>query len=286
MEVGQVEKVEVKVLVENTAGAREILGAHGLAIHIKAQLKADKQVNILFDTGPSDMVLKHNAEIMKINFKELDAIVLSHGHYDHTGGLIEALNLTSKRIPVVAHPHCFNPKFVADPKIRYNGIPFTDSQVMKLGNLILAKDPVKLSPGIITTGEVPRITDFEKIRKMKTIINGAVVDDQMLDDQALVINLNGELIIVSGCAHSGIVNTIMRAIKLTNIKKIRAVIGGFHLIGASSERIEKTIKYIDEIGVEKIMPCHCTGEKAMVKMAIKFGEKFQRVVAGSVIRFT
>ncbi|RLE51881.1 MAG: MBL fold metallo-hydrolase [Candidatus Methanomethylicota archaeon] len=282
----EVQNVELKVLVENTAGARRILGAHGLSIHVRAELSDGKQVNILFDTGPSPMVLRDNAEVMGLNFNYLDAIVLSHGHYDHTGGLIEALKLTSKKTPVVAHPHCFNPKFAVDPKIRYNGIPFTQNEVMKYGNLILAKNPVKLSPGILTTGEVPRITDFEKVGKMKTIINGAVVDDKMLDDQALIVNLNGELIVIAGCAHAGIINTIMRAMELTNIRKVRAVIGGFHLIGASEHRIEKTIKYLEKFGVENIMPCHCTGEKAMLKMAIKFKEKFRRIAAGQTLKFS
>jgi len=282
-----IDEVEIKILVENTAqlGMKNILGAHGLAIHLKIRYDDGKITNILFDTGPSHKVIENNAEEMNVKLNEIDMIVLSHGHYDHTGGLLGVLKSLDRKIPIIAHPDCFLPKFVLKPKFRYNGIPFSTNEIQQYANLICLKEPIEISRQVYTSGEVPRITDFEKISGLKTIREHKIIDDKMLDDQSLIINFKDGLIIITGCAHAGVINIIERAIKITGREDIRAVIGGFHLVGAKRERIEKTIEALKSHKIKEIMPCHCTGEKAIIEMAFKLKEKIKRVSAGNTLIF-
>lgn len=281
-----IDEVEIKILVENTArlGIKNILGAHGLAIHLKIKYEKDA-TNILFDTGPSHKVIKNNIEEMKVKLDEIDMIILSHGHYDHTGGLMGILKSLNKKIPVIAHPDCFLPKFTLKKRFRYQGTPFTISEIQQNSNLLRLKEPIKITRQVYTSGEIPRETEFEKISGAKTIKDHRIVDDKMLDDQSLIINFKDGLIIITGCAHAGIINIIKRSVKLTKERRIKAIIGGFHLADAKKERIKRTIEALKSYKVEKIMPCHCTGENTIVRMALEFGDKMKRVSAGETLIF-
>ncbi len=282
------EEVTLKVIVENSVklGLKNILGAHGFSALVEVVDEKGVECRVLFDTGPNYSVLRNNCEVMGIDMNKIDAIVLSHGHYDHTGGLLELLNKLSRKVPVICHPDCFKPKFVSKPKIRYNGIPFALRDLENKAWIILSRDPLKIADSIITSGEIPRKTAFEKInRNMLTIVNGKLINDQLLDDQSLIINFKRGAIIITGCAHAGIVNTILRAQELLASSKIEAVIGGFHLISASNSRISETIEYFKNLNIKSIMPCHCTGEKAIHEMYLKMKDKVRTVHAGDVIKF-
>ncbi len=283
-----VKNVQITVLIEDSKCSAEpkLKSKHGLAFFIKAKID-DNEVTILMDTGPTPEDLLHNVDAMGINLQDVDLVVLSHGHYDHTGGLIAALKQTKKRVPVIAHPTVFDPKLKIMPHLRLIGAPFKSSDVESAGGVpLLATDPVKIADGITTTGEVPRRTNFESVRGFWTIHNRSFVEDQMLDDQSLVFDVECKgLVVVAGCVHSGIINTIKHAQKITANSRVYAVLGGFHLISADIKSIQATVNELEKLDITFIGPCHCTGKKATKKIAETFGDRCCPLHTGNIIEF-
>ncbi len=283
-----VKNVQITVLIEdsNSSAEPKLKAKHGLAFFINAKID-DNDVTILMDTGPTPKDLLHHVDTMDINLQDVDLVVLSHAHYDHTGGLIVALKQTKKRVPVIAHPTVFDPKLKIMPYLRLIGAPFKSSVVESAGGVpLLATDPVKIADGITTTGEVPRMTNFESVRGFWTIHNRRFVEDQILDDQSLVIDVkNKGLVVVAGCAHSGIINTITHAQKITANNRIHAVLGGFHLISADVKTIQATVNELEKLDPKFVGPCHCTGKKATKKIAETFGDRYRPLHTGDIIEF-
>jgi 7,8-dihydropterin-6-yl-methyl-4-(beta-D-ribofuranosyl)aminobenzene 5'-phosphate synthase len=205
-------------------------------------------------------------------------MVISHGHHDHTGGLREVLGKMQKEIEIVAHPDIWTPKYGKRPGYEgiYAGIPFQRLELEKSGaRFHETRESVKLTENILTTGEVPMVTEYELMNPGLCIIeNGAYVPDPLLDDQAVILKTGEGLVVILGCAHRGMINTIYHAQQLTGVKEIAMVIGGCHLTGASEERIWLTIGALRELGVGRIGVSHCTGMPAAVVMAQEFGENF------------
>ena len=282
-----VDKLRLTVLAEDSvrnSQVKKLMAIHGLSILLKAET-GDTNIHILMDTGQSSEILLKNADALDVNLRKVDVIVLSHGHYDHTDGLMGALKGIGKQVPVIAHPKAFNVKFVTDPKLRFIGANFTIDDIERNGGkLFLVKTPLKIAEDIIVTGEIERVTDYEKVEDFWTIEENKVVKDFMPDDQALIISLKDKgLVVITGCAHAGIINTIYYAEKITRTNKIYGVLGGFHLLNASEERIEATIRDLAKINPEFLGPCHCTGEKAINKMKEKFGDKCHHLRTGDII---
>jgi len=280
--------VQITVLIEDSKSTAKphLKSKHGLSFFIKAKI-GDDEVTVLMDTGASPEALLHNVDAIGVNFEDVDAIALSHGHYDHTGGLLEALKRMKKRVPVIAHPTVFEPKLSLMPHLRLIGAPFTVSDVESAGGVpLFASDPVKIADGITTTGEVPRITAFESVRDVWNIHNRKFVEDKMLDDQSLVMDVEGKgLVVVSGCAHAGIINTIKYAQKITGNRRVHAVLGGFHLGNAENERIQATLDELEKLDLKFVGPCHCTGKKATKRFAESFGDRCQPLHTGDIVEF-
>jgi len=280
-------KLHITTLSENTAGMNEntaglvnFLGEWGLSILVETD-----EVNILLDTGQS-ISTTHNADILGIDLSRIDSIVLSHGHFDHTGGLRQVLRQIGKRVEIIAHPDIWAAKYSRRAgKDRYIGIPFQRQELESLGaSFNLTTKSVKITDNIMTTGEIPMVTDYEEIYPELVVKEDTGWQpDKLLDDQALIINTEPGLVVILGCAHRGIINTLYYARQLTGVKRVHTVLGGCHLFGASQERIRSTIAALKELGVQKLGVSHCTGLPAAAIMAQELGDKFFFNNAGTSI---
>jgi 7,8-dihydropterin-6-yl-methyl-4-(beta-D-ribofuranosyl)aminobenzene 5'-phosphate synthase len=264
-------QIKITTLSENTANNGNILGEWGLSILIEAD---DKK--ILMDTGRSISAV-HNAGSRGIDLKEIDCIVLSHGHHDHTGGLRDVLRIKGE-VDVYAHPDIFSAKYSGRnyESARYCGIPYLREELESLGaRFKFSKKPIKISEHVMITGEVPMNSGYEVIDSNLFVKKaGALAPDPLADDQALIIDADFGLVVILGCAHRGIVNTVRHAQTLTGKENIYAVIGGTHLFAASAERLEQTIAELQTIGIRRLGVSHCTGFGPSVRLAQEFGEAF------------
>jgi len=278
-------EVKVTILVEDATLKRGLLAEHGLSVLLKTKYIDGSGITLLLDTGATGTVLLHNAEKLSVSLRNIDAVILSHGHYDHTGGLLKLLEHINGRIPIVAHPDAFKQKYHVKKKIEHVGIPYNVNELLNKGAIISQTiNPFKLSEAIFTTGQVERTTEFEETPKSYYYINKNKFErDFLLDDQALVIKHVDGLIIVTGCSHSGIVNILMHAQKIANEKDVYAIIGGLHLIGASEERINKTVDFIHTIAPRIVAACHCTGFKAQKQLSDKLKDSFKEIHCGDTL---
>jgi len=270
-------EIKITTLSENTAGAGA-LGEWGLSMLVEA----DGQ-KILFDTG-GGLTAVPNAETMRVDLTVIDRIVLSHGHYDHTGGLLNVLRKAGGK-EIIAHPDIWARKYGSldnTPK-RYVGIPFIREALEVMGTTFnLSREPVKLSEHVMTTGEIPMVNDYEIVEKYLSVMEGdEMKQDPIDDDLALIIDTEFGLVIILGCAHHGIVNTLKHAKKVTGKELIYAAIGGTHLVHASKERLEKTAAALKEMGVQYLGVSHCTGFNASAYLAGEFGDRFFQNNAGT-----
>ena len=251
--------MKLKVLVDNNTFIDEYyLGEPALSYYIE-----DEDKKILFDTGYSDILIK-NAESMDIDLENIDKIVLSHGHNDHTGGLKYLINqLHTKDIEVIAHTLCFDKKIFEDECI---GTSVTKKEIENKFRIKLSNIPLKISENITFLGEIPTINNFENRDAIGICKNtNGIIKDYVLDDTAIVYKFKKGLFIITGCSHSGICNIIEYAKKVFNENRIYGVIGGFHLFDCN-DRLNKTIMYFKENSIKDIYPCHCVSLNAKLEM--------------------
>jgi len=264
--------IKITTLSENTAAFAGLLAEHGLSVLVETD-----EANVLLDTGLSISVA-NNVEALGVDLKKVDKIVISHGHHDHTGGLRDVLRKIRKKVDVIGHPDIMASKYAKREGFPagYIGIPFDRRELEHLGaNFILTPEPVSISENITTSGEVPMKTEYEDIDPfLKEMKGEELLPDKLLDDRALFIKTDKGLVVILGCAHRGIINTLYHARELTGEQRIDMVIGGCHLMNSSEERVWMTIAALKELGVKKIGVSHCTSLPAAAMMAHEFGEDF------------
>jgi 7,8-dihydropterin-6-yl-methyl-4-(beta-D-ribofuranosyl)aminobenzene 5'-phosphate synthase len=274
--------VDVTVLVENMAGDPSLLGEWGLSFLVETG-----RHRILFDAG-GGRTLFENARAMKVDLTKLDAVVVSHGHFDHTGGLEKALE-TSGPVDLFIHPAAFAPRYFKGRERvlrEENGIS-RDALRGKARNFHEASAPALVRDGVMVTGQVPRTADFED-----TGVGGFIYLDPDLktpdlvpDDQAVFFRVPEGVVVLLGCAHAGVVNTARYVEKLTGAERIYAVMGGSQLVSASADRLQKTTVAFRQYDLQKIMLCHCTGIKAFSELAAALPGRCSWPGAGSRVHF-
>jgi len=257
-----IKDVEILFLVENSVYTSKLFAEHGLAIYLRGHFFNGKEFKVLFDTGQTGISLINNIKNLKVDLTNLDGIVFSHGHYDHTGGIKHFLESYNDNVKIYCHPEVFKKKYsVNNQKKRDIGLPFNRKLIESLGGIFkeIIK-PTQIVGGIFTTGEIERTNDFEKVpNRFKKLEDGELIQDDIIDDLALILNTPEGTILVTGCGHSGVVNTIHHSLKISNSNKVLGLFGGFHLIDANFSKVNTTIDNLKKIDIETIGACHCTG---------------------------
>lgn len=282
MLINDVGSVELTMLVENEARGRSIISEHGLSYWLKTDNGA-----LLFDCGQGAAILP-NAETLGIDLSEAKHVVLSHGHYDHTGGLPKVLEL-NREATLWMHPHAIEPKFSGSGgKVHRISEAYMESQAFSYPPRPICpiEAPTEILPGIMATGSIPRETEYEDTGGDFYLDAAGTVEDPILDDMSLFFKSRDGLVVILGCAHAGVVNTLNYILSLTGENRIDTVIGGMHLLHANDARIDKTIEAFRELKIRRVGPCHCTGFKPTHRLYEAWGaEHFIRCHAGMRMRF-
>jgi 7,8-dihydropterin-6-yl-methyl-4-(beta-D-ribofuranosyl)aminobenzene 5'-phosphate synthase len=276
-------KTRITILCENLIGKRVGLGEHGFSAFVETD-----RGNYLFDTGGGHSIVANSLALDK-DLRTVRKIFLSHGHYDHTGGLPEVLKLRGN-IDVHAHPHVFLDRMAmleenGKETKRFVGIPYKKGYLESLGaNFVFNNAFTEVEKGIYLTGEVPRKTPFEKAdSRLFSEIDGKTTQDIFLDDQSLILDSERGMILILGCAHSGMINIIHHVINKTGKQKFYAILGGTHLDFLTPKQLEESINVLNQLEIERIGVSHCTGMRAACRLHLEFGDRYFFGSVGSVL---
>jgi 7,8-dihydropterin-6-yl-methyl-4-(beta-D-ribofuranosyl)aminobenzene 5'-phosphate synthase len=274
--------VKITILCENTVPpSLPVLGEHGFAAFIETE-----NGNYLFDTGQG-LSIAHNAKYLKKDLSTIKSVFLSHGHYDHTGGLGHVLKVRG-RVQVFAHPDIFEKKYAAvrnngQENKKYVGMQYERGELESLGAQFALRTLFEeVEKDIYLTGEVPRTTDYEK-GDTRLLVDkaGSLLPDRIDDDQSLVLKTNQGLLIVLGCAHAGLINTLRHINGYFRHDRIHTIVGGTHLGFLTDDQLDKTIADLKDLDFQQLGASHCTGAKASARLFQEFGDRFFFAHAGT-----
>ncbi len=289
-----VDRLRLVVLIENSPAYDTYLeGCFGLSLWL--ELHSGETVRrVLFDVGPRADTLFRNADRLGIALDDVDAIVLSHCHFDHTAALSGVLTRIGRPVPVYGHPALFRPCFIVAPEFMDYSMSGDNSRTALEANgarFILSDAPSEPVPGLLLTGEVTHATGFEEQGGVSCFTvdrDGKTVPDRLEDDVSAMVNVRGlGLVVLSGCSHAGIVNIVKQAKRVSGGAPVAGVAGGFHLLQATRERTAQTIAALKELAPEIsfIAPMHCTGLIPSARLAEAYEEAFRELHVGDEVTF-
>ena len=288
---GELDSLHVTVVAEDSVLYESpFLGQHGISLFVEAR-HGGEQKHILVDVAQNPEALLENMKLLGIQPQSIDMIVITHCHYDHTQGLVRILDeIRRTDVPVIAHPDLFRLNFVEEPFLRHVGVMSSDTRdkIAEHGGMLFEiRQSLQLLPGLFTSGEIERNTDFEEVGiALKTLVEGEIKEDTMPDDLSLFARIRDRgSVILTGCSHAGVVNICRQCKKMTEQSPIQALIGGFHLVEASSERIAKTVEALRQLEIGSILAGHCTGFHAQSELFRIFGEDFTPLRTGMRIEY-
>lgn len=274
--------VRLTVLVENSVQGPDLMAEHGWAVWLEAG-----RTRLLFDTGQSDLLIA-NARRLGVDLGNVDAVVLSHGHYDHTGGLAAVLAQARPGTPVYAHPEALQPKFRRGSNgVRDIGIPAASRARLQVpgGPFRPVTAPTEIAPGVCLTGPISRRHASETPEPGFCLDPAGQRDDPLTDDQAVVVRTSGGLVVLLGCAHAGVINTLDQVAAIWPGERLRAVIGGMHLRSAPPTRLAWTTDALRAMDIGQLCPTHCTGAEAVARLWTTFPGHCVFASVGTVLSY-
>jgi 7,8-dihydropterin-6-yl-methyl-4-(beta-D-ribofuranosyl)aminobenzene 5'-phosphate synthase len=259
-------RLQVRILRDDECHTPGLRAGHGISMLVQTP-----ETTFLLDTGDSPEVWQ-NADTMGIDVSEVQCVVLSHGHYDHTGGLEELLKIVGG-LPVIAHPGVFEAHWAIDPdgSKRYVGTQKTQAEYEALGaQFELSREAVPVGPGLLTSGEVPRRA--RPTAKQETLMverDGELELDDFEDDLSVIVQLPQGTVILTGCAHAGLRNIARQCVRASGCENLRAIVGGTHLYASDEAEVREVARQLHMIAVDQIVPLHCTGAEGK-KLLVKY----------------
>lgn len=275
-------RATVTVLADNMAGPGPVLGEWGLSFFLETD-----QHRLLFDTG-GGRVLVENARGLGVDLGRIGAIILSHGHGDHTGGLEKALGACGP-VELFIHPAAFDTRYwKAGSRAAAYSLPLSREQLSgRVRKLVETRGPTMVVNGVMVTGQIPRVSAFEDtgVREYAFLDEALKTPDDVLDDQAVFFRAPEGVVILLGCAHAGLVNTMQYVSELLGGAQIYTVMGGTHLLNASPDRMRETVAALRRYDVQRILLSHCTGPNAYAEIASAFPGRCSWPASGARIEF-
>lgn len=274
--------MKLTVLVDNTTNMRDLKAESGFSLYLEEQ-----STKILFDTGCSALFLE-NASKLGIDLVNINYIVLSHGHYDHTWGLphLHKLHQATKSLSlikpiVLTHPLSFHQRTRGPLEM---GCNITESELLSSFAIKKSQTPVWITPQLVFLGEIKRTFSYEGNHSIGDIMkDGIKSPDFMEDDTALAYKAKEGLVIITGCSHSGICNIVQQAKQICQDERILAIIGGFHLRKPPIEQLQGTITYLQQANIQKLYACHCTDQPSRIALA-QLGN-LQEIAVGLTVEY-
>ncbi len=275
--------ITIRIITDNYVYGGDFKAEHGFSAVIEAGEKL-----LLFDTGKTPEIFRYNFGRTGISANDIEFGIISHGHYDHTGGLAELLKLRQSPLKIFAHPDIFSNRFAVDPdgKLRYIGIYWSKQYLEGLGaEFEFTKRPLEIFENVWVSGEIPRILGFEgRSSRFKRVLNDKLVEDTIPDDMAVYIATPEGLVILVGCCHAGLLNTISHAIEVTGVEKIRLVLGGTHLGGYPLSKLNELFEKLKKFDIKEFRLSHCTGMRPFAELYKIYPDRVNPTKVGEVIK--
>ncbi|MHB8567904.1 MAG: MBL fold metallo-hydrolase [Nitrososphaerales archaeon] len=273
--------------------SKPLLAEHGFSAVLSLEVNG-KTRRVLFDAGLDPRTATWNAEVLNLDLSGCDSVISSHGHIDHTGGLLNVKDIIGKgkRIPLLVHPFAFRNRLVKFPDGKIFRLRAPNKQALSdSGYDVIEKKEISLlaDDSLLVTGQIPRTNDFEKGMPIHySEVDGKLEPDPLIeDDQAIIFNLKDKgLVVITGCAHAGLINTLTYAKELTGEDRIYAVMGGMHLSGGLFEKIiPRTVDELKKIKPRFMIPCHCSGVRAVNEIMNQMPNSFIQNSVGTTFMF-